>query len=65
MLIIFWLLVGLLVSWYLGALGFAYHVFAFRFPKDITITVFIIFVLIIIPITLLAVGSLAEFYGRL
>jgi uncharacterized membrane protein len=61
--IIFWILLAAMVFWYLGALVFVYHVFSFRYPKDITIGMLILFLALMGPVSLVTIGYLADLYG--
>lgn len=64
MIFFFWFLVIALAIWHLGTLGLVYHVFAFRYPRDITIVMLLIFVVLVTPISLITIGYLADFYGK-
>ena len=64
MIFFFWFLLVALVVWYLGALGFIYHIFAFRYPRDITLPMLVAFLIVVIPVSIIAIGYLAEFYGK-
>lgn len=65
MMIIFWALTLFAALWYLGALVFAYHVFAFRYPRDISLPMLVIFVLITIPLSLMLISQLTLIYEGL
>jgi branched-subunit amino acid transport protein len=63
MIIVFWALTVTTVLWYVGALVFIYHILSFRYPKDITLPMMVVFILAMAPASLLLIGYLADIYG--